>query len=78
MSLDIVVQRLNKTSATIIDTDALRVEIEQMLRKRVIDQDYKVLISITVQERTCDDISTEDINTNCTEQNSVYKLPTKY
>ena len=78
MSLDIAVQRLNKTSATIIDTDALRVEIEQMLRKRVIDQDYKVLISITVQERTCDDISTEDINTNCTEQNSVYELPTKH
>lgn len=72
MSLDIVVQRLNKTSATIIDKDALRIEIEQMLRKRVIDQDY------TVQERTCDDISTEDINTNCTEQNSVYKLPTKH
>lgn len=72
MSLDIVVQRLNKTSATIIDNDALRIEIEQMLRKRVIDQDY------TVQERTCDDISTEDINTNCTEQNSVYKLPTKH
>lgn len=72
MSLDIIVQRLNKTSATIIDNDALRIEIEQMLRKRVIDQDY------TVQERTCDDISTEDINTNCTEQNSVYKLPTKH
>lgn len=72
MSLDIIVQRLNKTSATIIDNDALRIEIEQMLRKRVIDQDY------TVQERTCDGISTEDINTNCTEQNSVYKLPTKH
>ena len=78
MSLDIVVLRLNKTSATITDTDALRIEVEQMLRKRVIDQDYKVLISITVQERTCDDISTEDINTNCTKQNSVYKLPTKH
>ena len=33
VSLDSILQRLNKTSATNIDNDAIRMEIEQMLRK---------------------------------------------
>ena len=38
-SLDSILQRLNKTSATNIDTGAIRMEIEQMQRKGVINED---------------------------------------
>ena len=75
VSLDSILQRLNKTSATNIDTDAIRMEIEQMLHKGVINQDYKNLISSTVPEATSDEVSPENMNTDCTEQNSVQMSP---
>ena len=46
-----------------------------MLRKGVINQDFKILISSTVQETTSDEVSLENINTDCTEQNSVQMSP---
>ena len=64
VSLDSILQRLNKTSATNIDTNAIRMEIKQMLRKGVIYQDYKILISSTVQEITSDKVSLENISTD--------------
>ena len=56
VSLDTILQRLNKTSSTNIDTNAIRMEIEQMVHKGRINQDYKILISSTVQETTSDEV----------------------
>ena len=50
-------------------------EIEQMLRKGVINQDYKILISSTVQDTTSDEVSLGNINTDCTEKISVQMSP---
>ena len=41
---------------TNIDTNAIRMEIEQILHKGRINQDYKILISSTVQETTSDEV----------------------
>ena len=50
-------------------------EIEQMLRNGVINQDYKILISSTVQDTTSDEVSLENINTDYTEKISVQMSP---
>ena len=43
LSLDNILQRINKISATNLDTEALRSELEKMIFKGLIDQNYRVL-----------------------------------
>ena len=43
VSLENILQRINKTNATNIDIDTLRIDVDNMLRNGIIDQDYKIL-----------------------------------
>ena len=43
VSLDSILQRINKTSATNLDNEALQLELDQMIIKGLIDQSYKIL-----------------------------------
>ena len=43
LSLDTILQRINKISATNLDTEALRSELEKMIYKGLIDQNYRLL-----------------------------------
>ena len=43
LSLDTILQRNNKISAMNLDTDALRLELENMIFKGLIDQNYRIL-----------------------------------
>ena len=43
LSLDNILQRINKISAPNLDTEALRSELEKMIFKGLIDQNYRVL-----------------------------------
>ena len=67
LSLDNILQRINKISATNLDTEALRSELEKMIFKGLIDQNYRILnkvISQTNIEPSPDKVSfTTDGNT---------------
>ena len=39
VSLDNILQRINKTNATNIDIDTVRIDVDNMLRNGIIDQD---------------------------------------
>ena len=41
VSLENILQRINKTNATNIDIDTLRIDVDNMLRNGIIGQDYK-------------------------------------
>ena len=43
VSLENILQIINKTNATNIDIDTLRIDVDNMLRNGIIDQDYKIL-----------------------------------
>ena len=43
VSLDSILQRINKTSATNLDNETLKLELDQMIIKGLIDQNYKIL-----------------------------------
>ena len=43
VSLDSIPQRINKTSATNLDNETLKLELDQMIIKWLIDQSYKIL-----------------------------------
>ena len=43
LSVDSILQRINKTSATNLDNKTLKPELDQMLIKGLIDQNYKIL-----------------------------------
>ena len=43
VSLENILQRINKSNATNIDIDTLRIDVDNMLRNGIIDQDYKIL-----------------------------------
>ena len=42
--LDSILQRINKTSATNLDNEALQLELDQMIIKGLIDQSWKSCI----------------------------------
>ena len=52
VSLENLLQRLNKSAATNINNDNLKIEIESMLRKGLIDQDFKILEKQSEQTST--------------------------
>ena len=43
VSLDSILQRINKTSATNLNNETLKLELDQMIIKGLIDQNYKIL-----------------------------------
>ena len=43
VSLENILQRINKTNATNIDIDTLRIDVDNMLPNGIIDQGYKIL-----------------------------------
>ena len=43
VSLDSILQRINKTSATNLDNETLKLELDKMIIKGLIDQSYKIL-----------------------------------
>ena len=43
VSLENILQRIKKTNATNIDIDTLRIDVDNLLRNGIIDQDYKIL-----------------------------------
>ena len=49
LSLDNMLQRINKISATNLDTEALRSELEKMIFKGLIDQNYRILNKVISQ-----------------------------
>ena len=49
VSLENILQRINKTNATNIDIDTLRIDVDNMLRNGIIDQDYKILKTILME-----------------------------
>ena len=52
VSLDNIMNRIKKTSATIMDNKSLTFELEQMITKGLIDQNYKILIRENQQINT--------------------------
>ena len=52
VSLDNIMNIINKTSATIMDNKSLIFELEQMIIKGLIDQNYKILIRESQQTNT--------------------------
>ena len=51
VSLENVLQRINKTNATNIDIDTRRTDVDNMLDNGLIDQDYKILMEILMEMR---------------------------
>ena len=49
LSLDTILQRINKISATNLDTEALRSALEKMIFKGLIDQNYRILNKESLQ-----------------------------
>ena len=49
VSLENVLQRINKTNATNIDIDTRRIDVDNMLDNGIIDQDYKILMEILME-----------------------------
>ena len=43
VSLDSILQRINKTSASNLDNETLKLELDQMIIKGLIDENYKIL-----------------------------------
>ena len=43
VSLENILRKINKANATNIDTDTLTIDVDNMLRNGMVDQDYKIL-----------------------------------
>ena len=74
VSLDNIMNRINKTSATIMDNKSLTFELEQMIMKGLIDQNYKILIRESQQINTeplPDKISFTIVGRNTNQENEI-------
>ena len=62
--LENILKRIDKRNATNIDIDTLRIDVDNMLRNEIIDQDYKILKNQIDGDETLDTIhfSTENAN----------------
>ena len=49
LSLDTILQRINKISVTNLDTEALRSELEKMISKGLIKQNYRIFNKVISQ-----------------------------
>ena len=68
VSLDNIMNRIKKTSATIMDNKSLTFELEQMITKGLIDQNYKILITENKQINT--EPSPDKISCTCEGSNT--------
>ena len=69
VSLKNILQRINKTNATNIDIDTLRIDVDNMLRNGIIDQDYKILKNHIDGDETLKTIPFLTENTNKINEN---------
>ena len=69
VSLENILQRINKTNATNIDTNTLRIDVDNMLRNGIIDQDYKILKNHIDGDETLKTIPFLTENTNKINEN---------
>ena len=69
VSLGNILQRINKTNATNIDIDNLRIHVDNMLRNRITDRDYKILKNHTDGDETLKTIPFLTENTNNINEN---------
>ena len=75
VSLEDILQRINKTNATNIDIDTLTIEIDNMLHNGIIDQDYKILKNHIDGDETLKTIPFLTENTNKINENKNTALP---
>ena len=77
VSLENILQRINKTNATNTDIDTLRIDVDNMLRNGIIDQDYKILKNHIDGDETLKTIPflTENTKTINENKNTASPLP---
>ena len=73
--LENILQRINKTNATNIDIDILRIDVDNMLRNGIIDQDYKILKNHIDGDETLKTVPFLTENTNKINENKNTALP---
>ena len=64
-----ILQRINKMNAANIDIDSLKIDVDNMFRNGITDQDYKILKNHTDGDVTLDIIHFSTENTNNTHEN---------
>ena len=79
VSLENMLQRINKMNATNIDIDTLRIDVDNMLCNGIIDQDYKILKNRIDGDVTLDTIhfSTENTSNTNEDKNTDSPFPQK-
>ena len=75
VSLENILQRINKTNATNIDIDTLTIDVDNMLHNGIIDQDYKILKNHIDGDETLETIPFLTENTNKINENKNTALP---
>ena len=75
VSLENILRRINKTNATNIDIDTLRIDVDNMLRNGIIDQDYKILKNRIDGDETLKPIPFLTENTNKINENKNITSP---
>ena len=75
VSLENILQRINKTNATNIDIDTLKIDVDNMLHNGIIDQDYKILKNHIDGDETLKTIPFLTENTNKKKENKKTALP---
>ena len=74
VSLENILQRINKTNATNIDIDTLRIDVDNMLRNGIIEQDYKILKNHIDGDETLKTIPFLTENTNKINEKKKYRF----
>ena len=69
VSLENILRRISKANATNIDIDTLRIDVDNMLRNGIIDQDYKILKNHIDGDETLKTIPFLTENTNKINEN---------
>ena len=70
-----ILQRINKMNAANIDTDYLKIDVDNMFRNGITDQDYKILKNHTDGDVTLDTTHFSTESTNNTHENKHTNLP---
>ena len=75
VSLENILQRINKTNATNMDIDTLRIDVDNMLCNGITYQDYKILKNHIDGDVTLDTIYFSIENTSNTSENKITNSP---
>ena len=70
-----ILQRINEMNAANIDIDSLKIDVDNMFRNGITDQDYKILKNHTDGDVTLDTIHFSTENTNNTHENKHTNSP---